>query len=127
VGNGSVSNGNNDFGVGLIMSSSGNVIEENSIGGNTNGVLIQALAVNNLIRRNVIAGNPPSQVSRTFGSAIGFDVKDESVVLGSGARNTFQGNVCLTYFGPGPAVCPNLPSSGNGREHHDADDRDRRD
>jgi len=127
AGNGSVSNGNNDFGVGLIMSSSGNVIEENSIGGNTNGVLIQALAANNLVRRNVIAGNPPSQVSRTFGSTIGFDVKDESTVPGSGARNTFQGNVCITYFGPGPAVCPNLPSSENGSDHHDVDDPDRRD
>src|SRR5687768_2672681 len=122
AGNGSVSNGNNDFGVGLILSSSGNVIEDNSIGGNTNGILIQATAVNNVIRRNVIAGNPPSQVSRTFGAAIGFDVKVESVVPGSGARNTFQGNVCNTYFGPGPAVCPNFPSSGSGGDHQDAAD-----
>jgi parallel beta-helix repeat protein len=127
AGNGSVSNGNNDFGVGLIMSSSGNVIEQNSIGGNTNGILIQTAAANNLIRRNVIAGNPPSQVSRTFGSAIGYDVKDESVVPGSGARNTFQGNVCLTYFGPGPAVCPSLPSFGGGGDHHDPDAHDRPD
>jgi parallel beta-helix repeat protein len=126
AGNGSVTNGNNDFGVGLIMSSSGNVIEENSIGGNTNGILIHAPAADNLIRRNVIAGNPPSQVSRTFGSAIGFDVKDESVVPGTGARNTFQGNLCITYFGPGPAVCPNFPRSGRGGDHrddHDGDDR----
>jgi parallel beta-helix repeat protein len=124
AGNGSVNNGNNDFGVGLIMSSSGNVLEENSIGGNTNGILIQAPAANNLIRRNVIAGNPPSQVSRTFGSAIGFDVKDESSAPGSGARNTFQGNLCITYFGPGPAVCPNFPRSGSRGDHHDADDTD---
>ncbi len=127
AGNGSVSNGNNDFGVGLIMSSSGNVIEENSIGGNTNGILIHAPAANNLIRRNVIAGNPPSQVSRTFGSAIGFDVKDESTVPGSGARNTFQGNVCITYFGPGPAVCPSFPRSEGRGDRHDTDDPDRRD
>src|SRR5688572_31235006 len=93
------------------MSSSGNLIEDNSIGGNTNGILIQATAVNNFIRRNVIAGNPPSQVSRTFGSAIGFDVKDESVVPGSGARNTFEGNLCITYFGPGPAACPSFLTS----------------
>jgi parallel beta-helix repeat protein len=127
AGNGSVSNGNNDFGVGLIMSSSGNVIEDNSIGGNTNGILIQAPAVNNLIRQNVIAGNPPSQVSRTFGSAIGFDVKDESVVPGSGARNTFQGNLCITYSGPGPAACPNFLSSRRPGDQHDPDDPDRRD
>jgi parallel beta-helix repeat protein len=119
AGNGSVTNGNNDFGVGLVGNSSGNLIEENSIGGNTNGILLQALVANNLIRRNVIAGNPPSQVSRTFGSAIGFDVKDESVVPGSGARNTFQGNLCITYFGPGPAVCPNFTGPWRGADHHD--------
>jgi parallel beta-helix repeat protein len=124
AGNGSVTNGNNDFGVGLVGSSSGNVIEGNSIGGNTNGILLQALVANNLIRRNVIAGNPPSQVSRTFGSAIGFDVKDESVVPGSGARNTFEDNLCITYFGPGPAVCPNFTGPWRGADHHDDNDDD---
>jgi Right handed beta helix region len=111
-GNGSVGPPANDFGVGLVGNSSGNVIEDNSIGGNTNGVLIQADAVDNLIRRNVIAGNPPSQVSRSFGALIGFDVKDESAVAGSGSRNTFERNWCVTYSGPGPALCPNFPGPG---------------
>jgi parallel beta-helix repeat protein len=39
----------------------GNVIEDNSIGGNTNAILIQANAVDNVIRGNMIAGNPPGQ------------------------------------------------------------------
>jgi parallel beta-helix repeat protein len=108
-GNGSVANANNDFGVGLIGNSSGNVIEDNSIGGNTNGILIQATAAGNLIRRNVIAGNPPGQVSRDHGTAIGFDIRDLSAVPGSGARNDFQSNWCITYSGPGPALCPNFP------------------
>jgi parallel beta-helix repeat protein len=111
-GNGSVGPPANDFGVGLVGNSSGNVIEDNSIGGNTNGVVIQADAVDNLIRRNVIAGNPPSQVSRSFGALIGFDVKDESAVAGSGSRNTFERNWCVTYSGPGPAPCPNFPGPG---------------
>ncbi|MCA1600566.1 MAG: right-handed parallel beta-helix repeat-containing protein [Acidobacteria bacterium] len=112
-GNGSVGPpSNNDFGVGLVGASGGNVIEDNSIGGNTNGILIQAGAVNNVIRRNIIAGNPPGQVSRTFGAAVGFDVKDESTVAGSGARNTIQQNWCVTYSGPGPAPCPNFPGPG---------------
>ena len=99
---------NNDFGVGLVGASSGNLIESNSIGGNANGVFIQAAAAGNVIRSNVIAGNAPSQVTRDYGS-IGSDIKDESTT--NGARNTIQGNQCVTYFGPGPTSCPNFPSN----------------
>jgi hypothetical protein len=112
AGNGSVGPPSNDFGVGLVGTSSGNIIEDNSIGGNINGVLIQAGAAGNVIRRNVIAGNPPSQISRTSGPAIGFDIKDESPVVGSGDRNTIERNWCITYSGPGPAPCPNFPGPG---------------
>jgi parallel beta-helix repeat protein len=104
--------GNNDFGVGLLFGSSGNVIEDNSIGGNANGILIHADAVNNVIRRNVVAGNPPSEISRLLGKDIGFDIRDESAVPGSGDRNHFRHNWCVTYSGPGPAACPNLPGPG---------------
>jgi parallel beta-helix repeat protein len=96
---------NNDFGVGLTGTSSGNLIETNTIGGNANGILIQAGASGNVIRQNIIAGNAPSQVTRDYGP-IGFDIKDESATNGS--RNTIQGNHCVTYFGPGPNACPNF-------------------
>jgi hypothetical protein len=112
AGNGSVGPPSNDFGVGLVGTSSGNIIEDNSIGGNINGVLIQAGAAGNVIRRNVIAGNPPSQISRTSGPAVGFDIKDESPVVGSGDRNTIERNWCITYSGPGPAPCPNFRGPG---------------
>lgn len=96
---------NNDFGVGLVGTSSNNLIESNSVGGNSNGILIQT-GSGNVIRQNIIAGNPPSQVSRDYGS-IGFDIKDDSAT--NGERNTVQGNQCITYSGPGPAPCPNFP------------------
>jgi parallel beta-helix repeat protein len=99
---------NNDFGVGLINTSHGNLIESNTITGNANGVLIQAPASGNTIRQNIIAGNPPSQISRDYGP-IGFDVKDESAT--NGGRNTFERNWCITYFGPGPSPCPNFPAA----------------
>ena len=98
---------NNDFGLGLIGASSGNVIEHNSMSGNSNGILIQAPASGNTIRDNIVAGNPPSQLSRSYG-LIGFDIKDEAVA--NGARNTFEGNWCITYAGPGPSPCPGLPA-----------------
>jgi len=111
-GNGSVGPPSNDFGVGLIGNSSGNIIEDNSIGGNISGVLIQANAVDNVVRRNVIVGNPPSQLSRMFGASIGADIKDEATVPGTGSRNRFERNWCVTYLGPGPAPCSNLPGPG---------------
>jgi parallel beta-helix repeat protein len=98
---------NNDFGVGLIGSSGGNLIEHNSITGNSNGILIQTAAAGNTIRQNISAGNPPSQVSRTYGP-IGFDIKDEAAT--NGARNTFDRNWCISYAGPGPSPCPSFPA-----------------
>ena len=97
---------NNDFGMGLIGSSSGNVVENNSLTGNTNGLLIQTGATGNTIRTNIVVGNPPSQLSRTYGP-IGFDIKDEAPT--NGARNTFERNWCISYSGPGPSPCPNFP------------------
>ena len=98
---------NNDFGVGLIGSSSGNLIEHNSITGNSNGILIQPGASGNTVRQNIVAGNPPSLVSRAYGP-IGFDIKDEAAT--NGARNMFDRNWCISYTGPGPSPCPNLPA-----------------
>jgi len=103
AGNGSVANNNNDFGVGLVNLSSGNLIEDNTIAGNTNGILLQANTRDNIIRGNVIAGNPPVQVTKDYGAAVGFDVKDEAAT--DGARNSFDRNWCVSYIGPGPAAC----------------------
>jgi hypothetical protein len=94
----------NDFGVGLVGNSSGNIIEENGIGGNINGVFVCPNARGNLIRKNVIAGNPPIQVSADNPAVdpVGADIRDFS-----GGANTFEENLCITST---PAtLCPNIP------------------
>jgi parallel beta-helix repeat protein len=103
----------NNFGVGLVGSSKDNLIENNKIGGNLNGVYIASPA-GNVIRRNIIAGNPPVQVSDSFGKSIGADIQDESPM---GTDNTFEENYCLTYAGKtDPAPCPNI-SEWHHRHH----------
>jgi nitrous oxidase accessory protein NosD len=116
-GNGSVAPGAptatpNDFGVGLVGTSRNNIIEDNSIGGNINGILIVPAAVQNLIRRNVIAGNPPVQVSFAGGSPVGVDIRDASAA----GANTFTENHCITYEGATtPPPCPSFPRSAGRR------------
>ena len=114
AGNGSVAAGPqgfpNDFGVGLVGSSSGNIIEENGIGGNINGILLVPIAAasptGNLIRKNVITGNPPIQVSASAQpDVVGSDIRDAS----GNATNRFKENLCLTYIGTNPPPCPNVP------------------
>lgn len=108
TGNGSAVTANaagSDFGVGLLFGSSGNVVEENGIGGNVNGILIHLNASGNVIRNNVISGNPPAQVAATFGAGVGADIHNQAPA----GANTFENNLCMTYIGAGPAPCPNVP------------------
>ncbi len=110
-GNGSVVPGGpggtpNDFGVGLVGTSRDNIIEENGIGGNVNGILVFPATSGNLIRRNLIAGNPPVQLSVTAGTPVGVDIRDFSVP----GANTFSDNHCISYEGATvPAPCPSFP------------------
>lgn len=107
TGNGSIVPGTppvavpNDFGVGLVGNSSGNIIEENGIGGNINGILLFPATSGNVIRKNVIAGNPHVQL----GPGIGFDIRNFS----SAVANRFEENLCVTSDPPGNPPCPNLP------------------
>ena len=116
-GNGSVdyASGNVDFGIGFEGSSSGNVAEENDIGGNTNGVLFFDTSSDNVVRRNIIVGNPAAQVIKTFvlANQQGADIAFQSSF--TGANNTLKDNFCLTYIqgaGPATAPCPNLRTEG---------------
>lgn len=117
----------NDFGVGLVGSSSGNIIEENGMGGNINGLALFPLSptatpTGNLIRKNVIVGNPPTGV----GVLVGADIHD----LSAPGSNSFRKNLCLTYRGATtPPPCPNVPrfaghrnnDGRGGDDHHDDD------
>ena len=98
----------NNFGLGLIGTSSGNLVEENKIGGNFNGIYLGAATKGgNIFRRNVIVGNPPVQISKEFGTSVGADIQDHSKpALGA---NIFDDNRCLTYAGSlDPKPCPNV-------------------
>jgi parallel beta-helix repeat protein len=116
-GNGSVdyANGNVDFGVGFEGTASGNVVEDNDISGNVNGVLVFATANGNVIRHNILAGNPAVQVGKSFPANGGADIHDRHTTPGT---NTYEDNFCLTYVGPGTPPCPSI-------RNHDDDHRDR--
>jgi hypothetical protein len=104
----STSNSNN-FGLGIIGGSQDNLVENNKIGGNVNGVYLAALVTGNIIRRNIIVGNPPVQVSKDYGTAIGADIQD----LSPAGTNIFEDNRCLTYAGKtDPAPCPSISHGG---------------
>ena len=112
-GNGSVdyTNGNVDFGIGFEGSSSANQVEENDIGGNTNGVEFFNSSSDNLVRRNIIVGNPAAQVIKSFTASTqqGADITFRPSFTGS--NNVLEDNFCLTYLqggGPATAACPNI-------------------
>jgi len=76
-----------------------NVIVDNIVTGNTNGIFIAPVVTGNLIRRNIIAGNSPVQVSVTNPAAGGVDIRN----LAPADANTIVDNVCLTSIG---VTCP---------------------
>jgi parallel beta-helix repeat protein len=107
----------NDFGIGLVGTSQDNLIEDNRIGGNMNGIFIgSATKGGNVIRRNIIAGNPSAQDSATFGDNVGADIQN----LAAPGANTFEENLCVTYAGAGPAPCPNFPEQHKHRRGADS-------
>ena len=117
-GNGNAQPANQTFGVGLFGTSSSNLIERNIIGGNTFGVQVRPTATGNIVRLNNISGNPAIQVSATFGSAAGVDIRD----LSPAGSNTFEDNICLTYVGStAPAPCPHVSKPNNDEDKQERD------
>lgn len=80
-----------------------NIIEDNTIVGNANGIFMTSGVHGNIVRNNLIVGNPPVQVSVDHTSSSGFDIKNAATA----GTNTFGGNVCLTGVNaPCPALAP---------------------
>jgi Right handed beta helix region len=120
---GAPTGGPNDFGIGLVGASHGNLVEENGVGGNINGLALfpagGAAPTNNLIKRNVFAGNPPTEVADKFpGPGVaGSDIRD---FVGAAGNNRFEQNLCLTYTFGGAAVTPVTPVPCAGAQHDPA-------
>jgi hypothetical protein len=113
----------NDFGIGLVGASHGNLVEENGVGGNLNGLALFPLATgaptNNLIKRNVLAGNPPTEVHDKAVSTdpplpVGSDIRD---FVGFAGNNRFENNLCITYTFGGTGVVPVTPPPCAGTQH----------
>ena len=78
--------------------------------GNVNGVYLGAggQVLGNIIRHNMILGNPSAEALREFGVSIGADIQDKAATPTAPSPNIFEDNHCLTYAGAGPNPCPNL-------------------
>jgi parallel beta-helix repeat protein len=107
-----------NFGIGLPAAiDTGNIVEENTILGNTNGIFLAPGVKGNFFRGNLVIGNPPVQVSVDNASTSGVDVKN----LADPGANSFEGNVCGTAInarcspvGPSLTASPNpIPVTGN--------------
>ena len=87
-----------------------NVVEDNIVQGNTNGIILAAGTLRNTFRRNVVVGNPPAQVSVDYATTSFADIRN----LSGSDSNTFQSNICLTSVNaPCPAFGTTLTASPN--------------
>ena len=84
-----------------------NTIENNQIVGNSNGIFLAAGVQGNIIRGNVVVGNPPVQVGVDHTANGGADIKN----LSAAGANLFDENICLTGINaPCPTAAPNANS-----------------
>lgn len=108
----------NDFGIGILQASTNNLIEENTAVGNTKGILLGPATSGNVVRRNVMVGNPPIQISNSFpGNTItAVDIRN----IAPAGANTFEDNLCVTFSGnfidPPCSVLPDFAGHQNPSE-----------
>lgn len=87
------------------------MIEDNTIVGNTNGILLAPGVQGNVFRGNHVTGNPTLQVSIDHPSATtGLDILNLAIA----GANSFEGNVCGTSINaPCPSVGTTFTASPN--------------
>ncbi len=87
-----------------------NLIEDNEIVGNANGIFITTGVQGNTFLRNTILGNPPVQVAVDHTANAGVDIKN----LADAGANTFENNICITSVNaPCPSSSPSLTADPN--------------
>lgn len=88
------------------------MIEDNTVVGNTNGIVLVPGVEGNIIKHNIVVGNPPVQQSVTVPAADGVDIRNQATP----GTNIIDQNVCITSVN---APCPAVGRRG------DRDDKDK--
>ena len=82
-----------NFGIGLSApGTNDNIIVDNIVLGNANGIVLVPGVQGNVVLRNLVMGNPPVQVSVGSPDTTGVDIRN----LATPGANVLEGNICLT-------------------------------
>jgi len=103
----------------IVPGTNDNVIEDNVLVGNTNGIVLVPGVEGNVIRHNTLVGNPPVQISVTFPTAGGVDIRNQATP----GTNRIEDNVCLTSVN---APCPAIGRRGDDTEKEKGEDKHRK-
>lgn len=100
---GPIPNRDSNFGIGVFGTD--NEIVDNIVVGNANGIILFANVTppvtGNTVRKNLVVGNPPVQISVNNPATTGVDIRNDAPP----GSNIIEDNVCLTAVN---AACPDV-------------------